>query len=72
MGDKKLSKDGFVFKKDRFVSPKPRGCWYNKETNERLFPDLEAENQEDCHWDYYGPKFPYGARLYIDGTWSAK
>jgi hypothetical protein len=58
-------------KKGFFSSQRHRGCWYNEDTNERLFPDLNSETT-DPHWDYYGPDFSFGARLYIDGTWSRK
>ena len=70
--EENLVKDGFVFKKDRLLSQRPRGCWYNENTNERLFPVLGSDKQADRYWHYYGPNFPCGTRLYIDGTWIEK
>ncbi|MCH9609385.1 MAG: hypothetical protein S4CHLAM45_05260 [Chlamydiales bacterium] len=48
------------------------GSWYNPETGEQLYPDLSHPAPIKPHWDYYGPNFPNGARLNIDGTWSSK
>ena len=41
-------------------------------TKETLYPDLNHPKPIEPHWDYYGPKFPKGARLYLDGTWAPK
>lgn len=41
-------------------------------TEESLHPDLDHQPPIGPHWDYTGPKFPGGARLYPDGTWASK
>ena len=37
-----------------------------------LHPDLHHPKPIGPHWDYEGPGFPNGARLFPDGTWSPK
>lgn len=39
---------------------------------EHLNPDFDHPAPIKPHWDYEGPNFPNGARLYLDGTWEAK
>jgi|GEM_PF-3099076 len=49
-----------------------QGSWYNPATGESLHPDLDHPPPLKPHWDYVGPDFPQGARLYPDGTWEPK
>ena len=50
------------------------GNWVKgpKGSQETLHPDLNHPNPIGPHWDYDGPNFPDGARLYPNGTWSPK
>jgi RHS repeat-associated protein len=51
-----------------------QGKWVRgpKDTQESLHPDLHHPEPIGPHWDYQGPGFPKGARIYPDGTWSPK
>jgi hypothetical protein len=51
-----------------------QGQWVRgpKDTQESLHPDLYHPEPVGPHWDYEGPGFPKGARIYSDGTWSPK
>ncbi len=51
-----------------------QGKWVKgpKGSQEGLYPDLDHPKPIGPHWDYEGPDFPKGARLYPDGTWSPK
>ncbi|MCF7806183.1 MAG: hypothetical protein K9M07_03295 [Simkaniaceae bacterium] len=50
------------------------GSWVKGEgsTKEILYPDLEHPGPIGPHWDYTGPDFRDGTRLYPDGTWEYK
>jgi hypothetical protein len=37
-----------------------------------LHPDLDHPSPIGPHWDYTGPTFPQGTRLYPNGTWEIK
>lgn len=43
-----------------------------KEAQEKLYPDLKHPEPIGPHWDYEGPNFPNGTRLFPNGTWSPK
>ena len=49
-----------------------KGNWVkgDKEEQEELRPDFNHPDHEP-HWDYYGPKFPVGTRIYPEG-WEYK
>lgn len=49
-----------------------KGSWRNPETGQSLHPDLSHPPPENSHWDFVGPDFPQGAKLYPDGTWVPK
>jgi len=42
------------------------------EAEESLHPDLNHGPPQGKHWDYHGPGFDKGTRLYPDGTWEHK
>jgi RHS repeat-associated protein len=67
----KCPSDGFEWRGKGEPGSK-RGSWYNPQTGEQLYPDLDHPTPIKPHWDYYGPDFPDGARLNTDGTWSPK
>lgn len=50
------------------------GSWVKGkgESKEILYPDLKHPQPIGPHWDYHGPGFEEGARLYPDGTWTSK
>jgi hypothetical protein len=43
----------------------------NGKSSESIHPDLNHP-EHGPHWDYLGPNFPKGARIYPDGTWEPK
>ncbi len=51
-----------------------KGKWVrgDKPNQESLYPDLNHPGPIGPHWDYEGPKFPGGVRIYPDGTWRPK
>jgi RHS repeat-associated protein len=51
-----------------------RGSWVKGDGKEKesLYPDLDHSAPVGPHWDYTGPAFPQGARLYPNGTWEIK
>ncbi len=65
--------EGYVWKGN---GPPESGCgnWVkgSGEDMERLFPDLNHLPPVLPHWDYTGPDFPKGVRLYLDGTYEIK
>ena len=50
-----------------------KGSWIrgNGKSSESIHPDLKHP-EHGPHWDYLGPKFPKGARIYPDATWEPK
>ena len=50
------------------------GSWVKgpKGSQEILHPDLNHPGPIGPHWDYEGPEFPEGIRLFPNGTWSSK
>jgi RHS repeat-associated protein len=50
-----------------------KGSWVrgSGKTTESIHPDLNHP-EHGPHWDYLGPNFPKGARIYPDGTWEPK
>jgi len=51
-----------------------QGNWVKGEhsSQETLRPDFNHPEPIGPHWDYYGPGFDEGARLYLDGKWEFK
>ncbi len=51
-----------------------QGNWVRGEGKSReiLHPDLNHPDPIAPHWDYTGPEFPRGARLYLDNSWELK
>ena len=51
-----------------------QGSWVRgpKGQQEKLYPDLNHPEPIGPHWDYEGPGFETGTRLFPDGTWSPK
>lgn len=51
-----------------------QGSWVKGtgKTKEILYPDLDHPDPIGPHWDYTGPEFQGGTRLYPDGTWEPK
>jgi hypothetical protein len=41
-------------------------------TQESLHPDIKHLPPKPPHWDYWGPDYPQGAELNLDGTWNPK
>lgn len=62
---------GFKWK-GRGTPKSGKGNWVkgDKKEQEELYPDF-TNSKHDPHWDYYGPEFPAGARIYPDG-WEHK
>lgn len=51
-----------------------KGSWVRGEggSKESLHPDINHPKPKGPHWDYEGPGFPNGARLYPNGSWEVK
>ena len=66
-------KDGFEWK-GTGAPESGKGSWVKgtKPKQETLYPDLDHPAPIKPHWDYVGPTFPDGARLFPDGTWESK
>lgn len=51
-----------------------QGSWVKgpKGAQEKLYSDLNHADPIGPHWDYEGPGFEPGVRLFPNGTWSFK
>lgn len=65
--------EGFEWKGDGPPGSK-QGNWVRGkgEARETLHPDFDHGPPQGKHWDYRGPGFPKGTRLYPDGSWENK
>jgi len=73
VGDGKVSPlPGFEEWKGSGDPASGNGSWINPKTEQSLHPDLDHPPPETPHWDFLGPGFPRGAKLYPDGTWVPK
>ena len=61
--------EGFVCKK-KGTPESGNGNWVKgeKDSKERLNPDLKHDFPHGPPWDYHGPNFPKGVRINRDGT----
>ena len=49
-----------------------RGSWYNPETKEQLFPDLNHPEPLPPHWDYDNNDGTNGYRIFEDDSYAPK
>ena len=49
-----------------------KGSWYNPETGEMLYPDLNHPEPLPSHWDYFNGDGSNGYRIFEDDSYAPK